>query len=188
MFEALLERIARGLDSRGIPYMLIGGQAVLLYGEPRLTRDVDVSLGVGPEKLPTVLDWVHESGWKVLVESPADFVGRTLVLPCAEPASGIRVDLIFTFSTFERQAVQRARSVQIGTTPVRFATVEDLVVHKVVAGRPRDIEDARSILLKNPDLDAGYVRGWLRKLEPGADESFLSRFEELVKSVTKRET
>jgi hypothetical protein len=51
MFEALLVRIARGLDTRGIPYMLIGGQAVLLYGEPRLTRDIDVSLGVGPEEL-----------------------------------------------------------------------------------------------------------------------------------------
>lgn len=44
MFQALLQQIARGLDSRGIPYMLIGGQAVLLYGEPRLTRDVDVTL------------------------------------------------------------------------------------------------------------------------------------------------
>ena len=76
MFEALLEHIARGLDSRGIPYMLIGGQAVLLYGEPRLTRDVDVTLGAGPEKLPVILDWVRESGWQVLAESPADFVAR----------------------------------------------------------------------------------------------------------------
>lgn len=35
MFQTLLEHIARGLDSLGFPYMLIGGQAVLLYGEPR---------------------------------------------------------------------------------------------------------------------------------------------------------
>jgi len=98
MFEALLELIARGLDSRGIPYMLIGGQAVLLYGEPRLTRDVDVTLGAGPEKLPVILDWVGECRWQVLAESPADFVARTLVLPCLDPPSGIRVDLIFSVS------------------------------------------------------------------------------------------
>jgi len=56
MFQALLGSLARGLDRRGIRYMLIGGQAVLLYGEPRLTRDVDVTLGGGPELLPQLLD------------------------------------------------------------------------------------------------------------------------------------
>ena len=32
MFERLLERIAKVLDAAAIPYMVIGGQAVLLYG------------------------------------------------------------------------------------------------------------------------------------------------------------
>ena len=31
--------------------MLIGGQAVLLYGEPRLTRDIDITLGVDVDKI-----------------------------------------------------------------------------------------------------------------------------------------
>ena len=43
MFQQLLETIALSLEKRGIPYMVIGGQAVLLYGEPRLTRDIDVT-------------------------------------------------------------------------------------------------------------------------------------------------
>ncbi len=36
MFQKLLENIASALDERNLPYMVIGGQAVLLYGEPRL--------------------------------------------------------------------------------------------------------------------------------------------------------
>jgi hypothetical protein len=95
MFQRPLTKLARGLDRRGIPSMLIDGQAVLLYGEPRLTRDVDVTLGVGPELLPTVLEFAEEAGWRVLTGSPADLVARTLVLPCSEPSSGIRIDLIF---------------------------------------------------------------------------------------------
>ncbi len=185
MLEALLQRIARGLDSRGIPYMVIGGQAVLLYGEARMTRDVDVSLGVGPERLPVVLDWVREAGCRVLVDSPADFVGRTLVLPCADPDSGIRVDFIFTFTPFEREAVGRARKIPIGDTLVRFATAEDLVVHKVIAGRPRDLEDVRSILLKNPALDMARIRANLSGIEGGADESFVARFDEVWRSARK---
>lgn len=179
MFEALLEHIARGLDSLGIPYMLIGDLAVLVYGEPRHTRDVDVTLGVGTEKLPVILDWVRGTGWQVLAESPADFVAPTLVLPCLEPASGIRVDLIFSFSPYEQQAIQRARMITVGKIPVRFASAEDLVIHKLVAGRPRDIEDVRSIVLKNPGLDADYVRRWLHEFEKGLEESLVVRFEEL---------
>lgn len=181
MFQTLLEHIARGLDSRGFPYMVIGGQAVLLYGEPRLTRDVDVTLGVGPEKLPALLDWVRESGWQVLVDSPTDFVAKTLVLPCLEPGSGIRIDLLFSFSPYERQAIQRARVITISETPVRFAAVEDLVIHKIVAGRPRDLEDVRAVLLKNQNLDVSYVRRWLQELRSGRDEDLVARFEELWK-------
>ena len=121
MFEQLLEAIALGLDRLGIPYMLIGGQAVLLYGEPRLTRDIDVTLGVGPERLPELLEWVRGSGWQVLVEEPSDFVGRTMVLPCLEPTSNIRVDFIFSFSAYERQALERVRRVPIRNAHVRFA-------------------------------------------------------------------
>ena len=51
MFNSLLKAIAQSLDRRGIPYMVIGGQAVLLYGEPRQTRDIDVTMGIGPERV-----------------------------------------------------------------------------------------------------------------------------------------
>jgi hypothetical protein len=35
MLARLLEQIAIALEERRIPYMVIGGQAVLLYGEPQ---------------------------------------------------------------------------------------------------------------------------------------------------------
>ncbi|MCK4251370.1 hypothetical protein KAX97_07970 [candidate division WOR-3 bacterium] len=44
MFQNLLKKIARSLEKTSIPYMVIGGQAVLLYGEPRLTKGFDRSL------------------------------------------------------------------------------------------------------------------------------------------------
>jgi hypothetical protein len=50
MFEETLIKIANFLNHLSIPYMIIGGQAVLLYGEPRLTRDIDITLGIDIEK------------------------------------------------------------------------------------------------------------------------------------------
>jgi len=44
MFDKILARLGATLNESNLPYMIIGGQAVLLYGEPRLTRDVDITL------------------------------------------------------------------------------------------------------------------------------------------------
>ena len=46
MFKEIIIRIAKAFKENNIPYIIIGGQAVLLYGEPRLTRDIDIILGL----------------------------------------------------------------------------------------------------------------------------------------------
>jgi hypothetical protein len=179
MFAELLERISLGLDGLGIPYMVIGGQAVLLYGDPRLTRDVDVTVGVGPERLSDLLQLAEEREWRVLPEKAPEFVQRTLVLPCVESSSGIRIDFIFALSTYERQAISRARRQAIGKTSVAFASIEDLLIHKIIAGRPRDLEDARGILARHRNVDVEYLRHWLKEFERGLEQDFLERFESL---------
>ena len=183
MFTQLLERIALGLEQRQIPYMIIGGQAVLIYGEPRLTRGIDVTLGVGPERLADLMAVAQASAWRVLVEVPEEFVQKTMVLPCADPETGIRMDFIFSHSPYERQAMERVRRVGIGKASVRFAAPEDVIVHKVIAGRPRDLDDVRSILLKNSDLDRGYIQHWLTEFDRSLAEAYLRKFEELAGSV-----
>jgi len=74
MFERLLERLAQALEGRSIAYMVIGGQAVLLYAEPRLTRDIDITLGLSGDRLPTLLETIGPLGLRVRVENAEDFV------------------------------------------------------------------------------------------------------------------
>ena len=150
MFQKLLKKIAYELNRLGIPYMVIGGQAVLLYGEPRLTKDIDITLGEGIERLPEIKNLAQKLGFKILVDDPENFVRRTMVLPMQDEKSGIRIDFIFSFSLYEKQAIERAVEVKFGKTKVKFASLEDVVIHKIIAGRSRDIEDVKAILLKNP--------------------------------------
>jgi Nucleotidyltransferase of unknown function (DUF6036) len=180
MFQQLLEQIALGLEKLGIPYMVIGGQATLLYGEPRLTRDIDVTLGVGLERWTEISQLAEHSAWRLLADR--NFSERTLVLPCVDGASGIRIDFVFSHSPYERQAVEQARQVPMGQAKVRFATPEDLIVHKIVAGRPRDLEDVRGILLREHGLDVSYIDHWLKKFDASLQESFVERFEAIRKS------
>ena len=183
MFQKLLKELSRKLKRHTIPYMVIGGQAVLLYGEPRLTRDIDITLGTGIEGLIKIMPIISALRLKILVEHPQDFVRRTMVLPTIEEESGIRVDFIFSFSPYERQAIERARDVNLGRTLIKFASLEDVVIHKMIAGRARDIEDVKSILTKNPNFDAGYVERWLREFDTSLGESLWKSFERVWKEI-----
>jgi hypothetical protein len=160
--------------------MVIGGQAVLLYGEPRLTKDIDITLGVGIEHLSDVISVAAKSDLKCLVDAES-FTRKTMVLPCQDLNTGIRVDFIFSFSLYEKQAIQRARKVKLGNKVVHFASLEDLIIHKMIAGRPRDLEDIHGLLLKNPNVDLSYIRNWLREFSNSLREPFSDRFNDLLK-------
>lgn len=185
MFQPLLIQIARELEKRSIPYMVIGGQAVLIYGEPRFTRDIDITLGVGPDRLKDILDLTQKAGWKVLTEAPVDFVAKTMVLPCRDPKSEIRIDFVFSVSPYEAQALQRVHRVQWEGQEVKFASPEDLVIHKVVAGRPQDLADVLSVFRKNQGLNKAYIHKWLEDFSKVLNQPLSQRFDEILKQLDK---
>lgn len=181
MFDETLARIGASLEKSGIPYMIIGGQAVLLYGEPRLTRDIDITLGVNIDRLGAILAMAQCLSLKPLPADAAAFVHQTMVLPTMDEVTGIRVDFIFSYTPYECQAIQRAKKVKILDQDVCFAAVEDLIIHKIFAGRPRDIEDVRSVILKNTAYDIKYIEKWLNAFDAASDEkNFLVTFKKIV--------
>jgi len=172
-FSGLIARLAVALDGHAIPFMLIGGQAVLVHGEPRLTQDIDVTLGVDPSRLDDVTAVCDELELEVLPNDVEEFVRSTFVLPARHTRSGVRFDLIFSTTPYETQAIARAVMVKVQDAQVPFASAEDLVVHKLFAGRPRDIEDAVGVLRrKGADLDWDYLEFWVLQFAeiPGREE------------------
>jgi hypothetical protein len=184
VFERLLKKIALQLKGASIPYMVIGGQAVLVYGEPRLTRDIDIILGMGVDGLDRVKKIIKAIGLKSLVEKEKAFVERNMVLPTLDKKSGIRVDFIFSFSPYGRQAIGRARDIKLGRSLVRFASLEDVVIHKMIAGRARDLDDVKSILLKNPKHDLVYIKKWLKEFDKSLGGKFLKVFRNIEKEIS----
>lgn len=70
---------------------------------------------------------------------------------------------------------------------VSFASLEDVIIHKIFSGRLRDMEDVISIILKNPNIDTQYIREWLMKFDDTYDEwGFLDAFEGVLKDLKKR--
>ena len=90
MIDSLLSKIAMQLDKEKIPYMLIGGQAVLLYGTPRLTRDIDITLGIDSDQAALVEKICRRLKLNILPKDVERFVQETKVLPAAASVNAVR--------------------------------------------------------------------------------------------------
>ena len=182
MIEKLIKKIAVHLDKNKIPYMIIGGQAVLIYGTVRLTRDIDITLGLDTDKLSSIKKICKKLRLRILPKNAEDFVRQTKVLPTEETKLNIRVDFIFSFTAYERQAIKRTKKVLMGSYPVKFASCEDVIIHKMFAGRAIDEEDVKNILIKNRDnIDLEYIKNWLSRFDKVSQQKgILYRFIKLL--------
>ncbi len=182
MFKKLLTAIARQFEQYNIPYIIVGGQAVLLYGEPRLTKDIDITIGLNIDSVDKIVKIMEDISLKPIPKDLHRFVQQTMVLPMLDRGSGVRVDVIFSFSQFEQDAIKRANVVKIDNTLLRYTSLEDLIIFKIFSGRPRDMEDARKILIKNQNADTQYIKKQLKTLS-FEEKDLLEDFNRLLSNI-----
>jgi hypothetical protein len=143
--------------------MIIGGLANAVWGEPRATLDIDVTISADTSESSRIATLL-ESDFRALVSDPEAFVEETRVLPL-ESRMGVRVDLIFGLLPFEREAVQRARPVPVADREIRFCTPEDLILLKIISRREKDQADAQAILRRRfSELDLDYLEPRIEEL------------------------
>jgi predicted nucleotidyltransferase len=168
LLQAAIE-VARFLEERGMRYFVIGGLALQHWGEPRLTRDVDITVLAQPGDLEPFVDAVLNRFSPRIPDARAFALRHRVVL--VETKDGVPVDLSLGIPGYEEEAWGRAVWVEFpGVGRLRIVGPEDLIIHKCVAGRPRDVEDVEGILIRQRlKLDLELVRGWLDEFRPVVD-------------------
>ncbi|HTI52193.1 MAG TPA: nucleotidyl transferase AbiEii/AbiGii toxin family protein [Planctomycetaceae bacterium] len=166
-----LEHVWKALEPLRLPMAVMGGLALSLWKRARATRDVDLLVGIGthsPDELLTVLS---SAGFRPKHAPPVRSLGGMQILQLEfDPRDAfvsISVDLLLVDSDYHRVALQRR-------TPARLESVsgdlfvlacEDLILHKLVAGRIIDRADAAALLRANRDsIDVGYLGKWAKHL------------------------
>jgi hypothetical protein len=168
----LLTALAPVLGRWGRWY-LFGAQAVVAYGVPRLSADVDVTLALVPDEPERFVRDMIAAGFELRIEDP-EFVRRTSVMPFVHRSTGMPLDVVLAASGLEDEFLARARMVDIGRTSIPVLDIGDLVVAKILAGRPKDIEDANGLWrLHGRTLDGARIRDTLRLLEEALGQSDL---------------
>jgi hypothetical protein len=166
--------LERALAEGGYRWYLFGAQAVVVYGRPRLSADVDITIDLEPEAATELTAHLQASGFFPRVENLQQFLQRTRVLPLLHEETGIPVDAVLGGAGIEREFLANARCLDLGGVTVPVISPEDLVVSKILAGRSKDLEDARSVLAEQGSgLDLDRVRRWLSLLEEALDRQDL---------------
>jgi hypothetical protein len=167
----LLAALAPVADRWGRWYVF-GAQAVVVYGVPRLSADVDVTLALVPDAPEHFAREMQSAGFSLRVSAP-DFVRRTRVMPFVHDATGMPLDVVLAGSGLEDDFLQRAVATDLGGTRVPIIELSDLIIAKVLAGRPKDVDDARALWQLHRDVDAQRIRQVLQLLEQALSQSDL---------------
>jgi hypothetical protein len=164
-------------------WYLFGAQAVILYGVPRLSADVDVTVALVPDAPERFAADMQAAGFSLRVDDP-EFVRRTRVMPFVHAPTGMPLDVVLAGSGLEDEFLSRARQTNVGGMVLPVIDVADLVIAKVLAGRPKDIDDARALWkLHGGKADQGRIRRTLLLLEEAlAQGDLVSVFDRLSSS------
>jgi hypothetical protein len=173
---AFLERMSR-------PCCVIGGVAVSRWGEPRATEDVDLTVlaDFGDERT-VLMELLSE--YPSRISEPESFADANRIALLLLPGN-IKADVSLAAFPFEREAIERSSDWELPErVRIRTCSAEDLVIYKLVAGRPGDIQDIIGIVERQREkLDVARIRHWGAQFaELKEDPDLLRPFEEALKS------
>ena len=176
--RTLLVNIAGIFDRLKIPYLITGGMAVLIWGRPRFTADIDVIVEIGPSDIEGLVKALRNLGQAGYIDEDIanDVVKKGGEFNFIDGATGVKVDFwissndAFDSSRFERRTIK-----EISGQKIYFTSPEDLILSKLKwhkeSGSDRHLEDAESVLkISGTDLDMTYLEKWTKEL--GVENNF----------------
>ncbi len=168
-----IQAIQTLLHNNGILTIVIGGIAVSVWGEPRLTRDIDMKIHANRGDTDRLLDLLS-SDYTSLLTDPRQALRKQAML-FLQDRSGTRLDLLLADTPYDVIAIQRGRQVEVQPgLSLRMCTPEDLILYKLISTRQRDYDDVRGVIRRQDNnLDDAYILDWLRQFEQALDDSTL---------------
>ena len=166
--------------------MVIGGIAVIAHGVQRMTTDIDAVIRGDAVSVPALIGVLRRHQIVPRIDGAEAFAATNLVLLTRHRPTEVELDLSFGWTVFEHEALAACVRTRYGKVAAPMAGVEELLVFKAMAARPRDVEDAVTLLTLYPHVDLGRVRRRLVALAELADAPELALgFEQILRATAE---
>jgi hypothetical protein len=193
LHRALIQ-LSSDLDGLGARWALVGGLALAAHVEARTTRDLDVAVSVaGDREAEQFVRGLRSKGYLEHTLIEQEKTGRLATVRFGAPGEGpdgLVVDLLFASSGIEPEIVAEAETLEVlPGLLLPVARVGHLIAMKILAARPRDLEDVEHLLaiadrgevdrvrhalrvIRERDYDRGQdLEGTLMRLLDASDDS-----------------
>lgn len=170
---ALLERIVACFRRERVPYVLIGAWALAVWGRPRATNDVDILVLVQEADLPALRDRIIQAGLTV-DETWLKWNPLLRGFQLRFQFGGVVVDVLRPRDAHDEQVFKRKQRRRMDGRHYWIVSPEDFVLQKLKVGRPRDFEDALSVLERSgKSMDKRYLQRWADRIGVSAELRYI---------------
>src|SRR4030043_1203147 len=139
-----------------IPYLVIGGIAAGVLGEPRTTGDIDIDIKINKKQIEIFLKYTEKEGFtfnKIKVMQKIKETGTFNIW-----FTDYHIDFLICSTKFEENALKRGGKIKIFGVRAQFPSPEDLILFKVIPSRPIDKIDIDNIAKRfQGKLDEKYL-------------------------------
>lgn len=169
-YISVIKEVIAKLEDSHIPYIIVGSIASMVYGEPRITRDIDLVLDIKSddtlrfEKLFTQPEFYCPP-----IEILADEIRNRGQFNLLHVSSGLKIDIMVKKRTeFDDLRFGRIKRLQLfENLTANLASPEDIIIKKLVfyqeGGSEKHLRDIRGIL-SNTEVNKSYIENWIEKL------------------------
>lgn len=180
--KSLLSEAAGLAERGGMEYVIIGGIAVNVWGNPRTTSDVDIVVLLDPDKYAAFLKLAGRQGFAF--NSKKALIQLKTMGMCRLMHGEYHIDFIMGYSDFEKTVFKRKKKIKIFGINVWIASPEDVILYKLLSGRNIDLADILNIVeTQAGKLDAKYLRARARQMQIDlARTDILKNLEKLLTS------
>lgn len=160
----LLKLAVENLRRLDIPYAIVGSFASSVWGESRLTQDIDIVIDVSPAQVDALCDAFPEPDFYVNRATAEEAVRLGRPFNVIHPSSGNKIDFMIAGTTeWAAAQIDRSKSVAIFLDEsAQVAAPEDVILGKLIyhreGGSEKHLRDVAGILKVNADLvDRDYI-------------------------------
>ena len=157
------------LEDSKVPYLVIGGVAVSLIGEPRMTQDIDLIISIRKQDVRHFLEAAAANGFELNIKEKMQRIKRTGTFRLNRDS--FHADIIIASIPLEDSAFERAQRLTFVNRTAFFPSPEDLILFKIIVGRDKDMLDAKSVVIRHrPELDQDYLKKWAQAISDEAED------------------
>ena len=138
--EKDFEEFIRLLNAKKVEYLIVGAYAVAQYAEPRNTGDIDFLVHPTRKNASRIIEVLKAFGFAELKISLRDLMDPEMVLQLG--FAPVRIDLLTSLGDMNfNEMFEKRTIVKLGKTEASFISLDDLIISKKIAGRPKDKAD-----------------------------------------------